>query len=368
MKRLVIIHNLPIDYYPPAFNLLKVAVDEGIEVTVITTKSQIGYDVSRHGDAKILYPVKERRGGNAFFNLIRQIYFVIYAFLVLIKIHPDVVLYYESSSAFAPYLYRKLRGKKVSICAHYHEYTRIEDYKLPGMRIQRIARNLEERYLLHKCQWVSHTNTYRLNAFRKDYPFLTNAQCHVLPNYPPSSWKVSTKRHNGTPIKCVLIGSLSIKGTFIREFTNWVLAQNGNVIVDLYSYNFHAEIIDFFQRINSTYVKLHSAGIPYHAIPSILTAYDVGLILYKPYSLNVVYCETNKFYEYLSCGLDVWFPSTMKLLNEMDKSVFAPNIQSFDVNSNRFPVVDEQPRIVENSQFDFFCEPVYANFLQSVGL
>ena len=368
MKRLVIIHNLPIDYYPPAFNLLKVAVDEGIEVTVISTRSQIGYDVSRHGAARILYPIKERRGGNSFVNLVLQIYFVIYAFGVLIKTHPDVVLYYESSSAFAPYLYKKLKGEKVSICAHYHEYTRIEDYKLPGMRIHRVARKLEEKYLLRRCTWVSQTNKYRLDFFRKDYPFLTDAQCHVLPNYPPCSWKVSIKRHKGGPIKCVLIGSLSLKATYIKDFANWILKQKGNVTVDFYSFNYHEEIKDFFKEINSPFFTLHSAGIPYHAIPTLLSGYDVGLMLYKPYSLNVIYCETNKFYEYLSCGLDVWFPATMKLLNEMDMSIFATDVQSFDVKSNKFPIVNVQPRTVDNSRFNFFCEPVYKYFFKHVGL
>ena len=368
MKHLVIIHNLPIDYYPPAFNLLEVVVEKNIDVTVVTTHPSIGHNLARPKGARILYPIIERRGGNQFINFIRQIYFVIYAFLVLVKTRPDVVLYYESSSAFAPYLYRKLRGKKVSICVHFHEYTRIEDYKLPGMRIQRVARKLEERYLLRNCQWVSHTNKYRLDLFRKDYPFLTDAQSHILPNYPPGSWKVSVKRHNGVPVKCVLIGSLSIKGTFIREFCNWVLSQNGNVTIDFYSYNFHPEIINFFKEIHSPYLTLHSDGIPYNAIPSILSNYDVGVLLYKPYSLNVIYCETNKFYEYLSCGLDVWFPVSMTLLNEMDKSIFAPDIQSFDVNANKFPNIDENSRLVDNSQFNYVCEPIYEKFLCAIGL
>lgn len=59
-------------------------------------------------------------------------------------------------------------------------------------------------------------------------------------------------------------------------------------------------------------VKYHSHGIEYDKIPETLNKYDVGVIFYKAYSENVVYCVSNKFYEYLSCGLDIWFSEAMK--------------------------------------------------------
>ena len=368
MKRLAIIHNLPMAYYPPAFNLMKVAADRSVDVTVVTTRAQRGHALEQNRRVRVYYPIRERRGGNSILNLLRQVYFVLYALLKLLWLRPDVVLYYESSSAFAPCLYRMLRGRKAVICAHYHEYVELREYNRPGMRLSRIAQQWEERYMLKNCLWVSQTNSFRMDFFRQDYPFLTDTQCHILPNYPPQSWKVVTKMHHGGAIKCVLIGSLSLQNLFLREFCHWVNSQKGKIYIDFYAFNFHSEIKKFFAELSSPYITLHPNGISYHAIPSLLAKYDVGLLLYKPYSINVNYCETNKLYEYLSCGLDVWYPTTMKLIHSMDKSQFAPQIEAFDVTTQHFPHLNTASRTVDNGSFDKFCEPVYHNFLSSIGL
>lgn len=355
-------------YYPPAFNLMRVATENDIGVTVVTTRAQIGHELERNRKAKIFYPIKEKRGGNPILNLFRQVYFVLYALLKLLQLRPDVVLYYESSSAFAPYLYRKLIGQRAVICAHYHEYVEINEYERIGMRLSKIARRWEERYLLKNCRWVSQTNSYRLNFFRQDCPFLTDGQCHVLPNYPPQSWKVNTKRHRGDVVKCVLIGSLSLKDTFLEDFCKWVMLQKGKVTVDFYSFNFHSEIIGYFDTLACPLFTLHKSGIPYHAIPSVLAGYDVGLLLYRAENSNYRYNETNKLYEYLSCGLDVWYPTTMKLIHDMDKSQFASRIESFNIGAQIFPQPDTAPRTVDNCGFNKFCEPEYLNFLSTLGL
>lgn len=368
MKKLTVIHNLPIDYYPPAFNLVKVAVEKGVDVTVVTTCPQIGFKVDMNKKVKVITPIKERRGGNSVIYLLKQIYFVLYALSVLIRLHPDVILYYETSSALAPYLYHKLCNRKTKICAHYHEYTPLNDFKLPGMRFQRLAQLIEKRWLLKCCSWISHTNKYRMSFFRKDYPFLTDAQCHVLPNYPPNSWKVDVKQHSLHTIRCVLIGSLSIKNTYLKEFCQWVTAQKGKVTADFYSFNFCFDIIDYFTSLDPSLFTLHAKGIPYHKIPFILSQYDVGLLLYKPYSLNVIYCETNKFYEYLSCGLDVWYPDTMTFLDEVASSKFAQRTQSFNVKTGKYPHIENAKRTVDNQDYHLFCEELYVNFMHDINL
>lgn len=368
MKKLAVIHNLPIDYYPPAFNLVKVAVENGVDVTVVTTCPQIGFKVDMNKKVKVITPIKERRGGNSVIYLLKQIYFVLYALSVLIRLRPDVILYYETSSALAPYLYHKLCNRKTKICAHYHEYTPLNDFKLPGMRFQRLAQLIEKRCLLKCCSWISHTNKYRMSFFKSDYPFLNNTQCHILPNYPPKSWKTDVKQHSGNVTRCVLIGSLSIKDTFLEEFCQWVIAQNGNVTVDFYSFNFHPEIIDFFSRVDSLLFTLHPNGIPYQSIPEVLSQYDIGLLLYKAANLNYKYNETNKFYEYLICGLDVWYPHTMTLLNEIASSKFAQRTQSFNVETGEYPHVENAERTVDNQDYNLFCEKLYVNFMHDINL
>ena len=42
-----------------------------------------------------------------------------------------------------------------------------------------------------------------------------------------------------------------------------------------------------------------------------LSNYDVGVILYKPLIDNFKYNAPNKLFEYLVCGLEVWFPGNL---------------------------------------------------------
>lgn len=47
--------------------------------------------------------------------------------------------------------------------------------------------------------------------------------------------------------------------------------------------------------------------VKYFDLPLILTNYDIGLVLYKGHIPNYVYNVPNKVYEYLICGLEVWY-------------------------------------------------------------
>lgn len=84
--------------------------------------------------------------------------------------------------------------------------------------------------------------------------------------------------------------------------------------------------------------------------------------------MNFKYNETNKFYEYLISGLDVWYPKEMTLLHEMDKSVFAPQIVEMDITQGLFPNVELSPREVDNSSYDRFSEGVYESFMQFLDM
>lgn len=82
--------------------------------------------------------------------------------------------------------------------------------------------------------------------------------------------------------------------------------------------------------------------------------------------MNFKYNETNKFYEYLICGLDVWYPKEMTLLHEMDKHVFAPQVVEMDITQRLFPHIELTPRKVDNSSFHKFSEKVYESFMQQI--
>ena len=97
---------------------------------------------------------------------------------------------------------------------------------------------------------------------------------------------------------------------YTKEFADWVIQQQGNVTWDIYSYD-AKNVKQFFTELNCDFIRL-KGGINYEELPAILAQYDVGIILYTGHIANYMYNAPNKLFEYLACGLDVWFPSIMK--------------------------------------------------------
>ena len=368
MNKLFVIHYYPIDYFPPAMNLVKTLQEKAATYVISTVKSNCLKEFVATS-ARIFRPIKENKKDSSMKVLLKYCYFSLFSLWQLILKKPDVILYYESISALPVYLYKRFIHKKVKVCIHYHEYMTPEEYNRPGMRLSKYNHKLEISYLYKSAYWISQTNQYRKDFFLKDYPLIPQTNCHVLPNYPPQQWHVKNKVITADGIlKCVYIGSLSLRDTYIKEFCEWVAEQKGKITFDVYSFNFHDDVKIMMEKIDSPYISFHEKGIVYSEIPNVLAKYDVGLLLYKANTLNVQYCETNKFYEYVVSGLDVWYTKEMTLIAEMDKSKFASNIQSFDVKAKRFPSIDTSLRVIDNSHFDKYCETVYVDFSKAVGI
>lgn len=361
MNKLFIIHYYPIDYFPPVMNLID-SLEENVDICVTTVRKSNSLAEYSCKKARIFHCLREDKKRNTFLILIQYALFNIYTLFKLIWYKPDVVLYYESISALSAYLYSRFVSHKVKLCIHYHEYMAFSEYDRPGMRLSKANHKLENSYLYQRATWISQTNEYRREFFMGDYPDVPKATCRLLPNYPPQKWLRKVKPHTNDVVKCVYIGSLSLKDTYVLEFCQWISRQQGKVLFDIYSFNFHQETLEAVKSLRSPYIHFFSKGVKYSEIPHLLDRYDVGVLLYKAHTMNVKYCETNKFYEYLVCGLDVWYPKEMTLLHEMDKSIFAPRIVEMDIAQEIFPCVDLSPRQLDNSSYDRFCEKVYESF------
>ena len=147
----------------------------------------------------------------------------------------------------------------------------------------------------------------------------------VLPNYPPEAWLQFLKHQKKVTavLRTVYVGSLSLKDTYIKEYCEWVMEQKGAVIFDIYAYNLHQDTIDYLVNLNSQYINFIKEGIEYDKMPLVLRNYDVGLILYKALSKNYEYNAPNKLFEYMACGLEIWFSDKMKGCYPY-KSLFSP--------------------------------------------
>ena len=60
--------------------------------------------------------------------------------------------------------------------------------------------------------------------------------------------------------------------------------------------------------------------------PLIISQYQIGLVLYKGHIPNYIYNAPNKLFEYLACGLDVWYPICMKGIDHIEERIL---IQKF---------------------------------------
>ena len=246
---------------------------------------------------------------------------------------PDAVVYVEPSSSFPVYLYSLLRpGLRVFI--HHHEYHSPDQFFRPGMRLIRWFHGLEKQRLFPRAMWVSHTNAKRLELFVADCPMVPESARRLLPNYPPASWHVGVNAAWAStegPFRFVYAGSLSLKDTFVGEFVAWLLSQpKGTVQFDVYAYNLDAETRGFLEGVQGEVIRFFPKGVDYDALPQVLRQYHAGVILYRAETLNYRYNETNKLFEYLICGLDVWYSNRMEGVKPHAREHVYPRVMECD--------------------------------------
>src|SRR5690606_11110964 len=162
---------------------------------------------------------------------------------------------------------------------------------------------------------------------------------YELPNYPPKKWlsASSGSKNISYPVKTVYIGTISLEYSYIKEYCEWVLGMDGNIIFDIYGYNYPRETLLYLESLNSPYINFYPEGVEYDGIPEILAEYDIGLILYKALTDNFKYNAPNKLFEYLACGLNVIYSDKMLGIDPYRSERVVPvdfeKIEKIDFNS-----------------------------------
>ena len=360
MKDIFIIQFTPIEHYPPIKNLLRELdiLDNEKKILVCSTTSTNNYASKFLWVFANLKKVSFGRSGPQLTSIMRNWYYFIFntsCLIYLIWHRPRKVMYFESLSAFPIYLYKQWINSKAEILVHYHEYISPHQYQ-SGMSLQRFFHHLEKT-VYHRFSWVSHTNQLRMDMFKQDiFPStITNPQ--IIPNYPPVKWKTLPKPTN-SPLRIVYVGSLSLTTMYVEAFANWVVGKQGEVVWDIYSYNYTAAAEKLIDALNCPWIRLCPA-VEYDQLPEILRKYDVGVILYTGHIPNYVYNAPNKLFEYLACGLDVWFPKVMVGSLQYVRDKMLPKVLAFEfdnlANINLITAMDRQYVISNNT---FFCEDV----------
>ena len=307
--QIVILHFQALEKYPPILNFIRDLEREEVEkVSVLSTRNANNWfkssiSIFRWGTI----------GSSKWIRYATYIIYNLFALCYLLIKRPSKVMYYETLSCWPVYCYKKIRSN-TKVFIHFHEYTSEEEKNRSSVYYKNLL--AKEVYLLQQAVWISHTNEDRMRLFRKDYPFLQSAQCHIFPNYPPADWsdraqQIREHRNNSDIIKLVYVGALGMHTTYIKELAEWIQEQHGKYSLDIYTDNIERVVKEFLQNLNCSYIHL-KAAIPYFYLPEVLAQYDIGVVLYKGHIPNYVYNVPNKVMEYLLCGLHVWFPKDLK--------------------------------------------------------
>jgi hypothetical protein len=332
--KIAILHQLPLEYYPPVTNAIRYfSSRDDVRVLVISTENEKG----RPAYVNDQVTLKRIRFGKRTDSILQRwrhsLRWHWQAANALGEFQPDVLLYFEPHSALAAAIYYRWYQGTARLFIHHHEYYTPSDYRQPGNRLTRINHFFECRSLLLRADWVSQTNPDRLCFFQADHPEFPAEKLHVLPNYPPQSWWAKTGQSGvlrsgcviqaeaGTPtgeaipvnrLKLVYVGSVSLHDTFIGPLVEWLLANPAcGLTLDVFAYNTDPATREFLRYANGEIVRFHEHGVDYDELPVLLRQFDIGVILYRCRTVNYQYNASNKLFEYLMCGLDVWYPPTM---------------------------------------------------------
>ena len=342
MNEVFILHFSPLELYPPVQKIYHNA--RNIQIVRLGASGQNLNIIKRYWSYFL-------------FNTVSLLY-------ILIK-RPRSILYYETISSYPAYLYKRFFNSKARIFIHFHEYSSPEDYN-NGMRLNRFFFNME-KWLYTRADWVSHTNDYRMQQFLKDIQPVKITYPHILPNYPPKSWSISSKKRVGFPVKAVYIGALSLTTMFLKEFTEWIISQKGNIELDIYSFNITTDSKKYLHSLQCKWIKL-MPGVAYSDLPGILKEYSLGIVLYRGHIPNYIYNAPNKLFEYGICGLDVWFPDLMKGSLPYTTSGTYPKVVAINFLKLQELQLHE---LIEHTDFDYkpvtiCCEDIYAPFIEKL--
>ena len=364
-RKLVIIHFLPLELYPPIMNLVDyIGKSDEFELSVISNRKgahkQVSVYVPSFTHVKIFRPSQDHK--NPLIRYINYFLFYSFAFIFLLFKRPTHILYFETLSSWPALLYKKLRGKKVALMAHYHEYTTPEEYS-KRMLLSKWMYKLELK-MYHLYSWISQTNPVRLAKFIADAKLeaMPKHVFHDMPNYPPLSWnkKQVGRSEAKAPVKLVYAGSLGYKNMYLKEVAEWLKKHQEAFTLDIYSHNLNEEARDFIENQSPPNIQ-YCGACDYQRLPDVFKKYDVGIVIYRPFSQNTIHAVSNKVFEYAACGLDVWFSTDMTFTFEFVKDQSYPKILPVDFgNLDSFDYEKALSR--EGLPFEaspYYCEHVY---------
>ena len=130
-----------------------------------------------------------------------------------------------------------------------------------------------------------------------------------------------------------------------------------------------SEVWDWLEKERFPNVSYDSSGYRYNDLPRILADFDVGLVIYKGNTTNFIYNVPNKMFEYLVCGLDVWFPKEMKGICNFFNRTPAPILKLDFTSLDKMIPLDSSTAISETfDRTSLTAEQAFAPLLGQLGM
>jgi hypothetical protein len=340
-----------------------------IELIVITTKKRKGNHLNTYQNANVRIRRPAKQSARSIERYLNYFWFYLSAFSLLLKYKPAIVWYFETLSSWPALIYKKLKKQRVSLMVHYHEYTESLLYE-QGMFLAKWFHK-KESGMYKNFSWISHTNPVRIELFKRD----NNLQnwdpslFHVIPNYPSEKW-LQPQRENlkeSKLKKLVFVGSLGYKNMYLQEVVDWLDCHKSDFTLDVYSYNIDPKAKEVLLNRSGSNIR-YCGGCDYQSLAEILKNYDIGLVIYKPFSQNTIHAVSNKVFEYLACGLDVWFSEDMTHTFEYQRLNAFPKV--LPVNFKNLQAFDYEKAIsregLSYQPSTFFYENIYPEIVQHI--
>lgn len=308
--------------------------DPEYQVHAFTTRSDGSASAYEHSRVTITRTAFPTAAQPALIRLLSFTLFPLAVFLRLLWWRPQVLLYFEPHSALPAWLYCTLH-RKCRLFIHYHEYREPHEYQRRGMRLIAWYHLLERKFLFRRAEWISHTNSDRVRMFLDDNPAVDPRKMRVMANRPPQEWFTGQRQtwpsDATSPLKLVYVGAVSLHDTFVEAFIRWVSEFTDRPVeFDIYTNNTDSKTDTWLQSLKIPNLRYFRRGIDYWQLPVLLHRYHVGLILYRGNTPNYIFNAPNKLFEYLACGLDVWYPKQMLGIRPFAQTEFSPRVVELD--------------------------------------
>jgi glycosyltransferase involved in cell wall biosynthesis len=301
-KRVLLLSYSWLVHDPPLLNLAALLAERGHSVRAIGIGRPTDLENEEPAQNVRISRVRYSKLSSVASKLTLAVRYTVCAAIEVLRKAPDVCVAFNWNSYLVAVVARLVRGS--TLVYYQTEYNGRTAGELSRLSIQaRIAVGVE-RHLVRYATVLFASEPHRAELMKRDYelPYLPQAVYNC-----PRRSVAAVEPDAGTGlVKMVYFGHIGPK-TCIPEVIEAAEQSSRDVILDLWGPIDSRYEDDFRATLASDRTRrCHYRGAaPYGEARAILGGYDVGLVFYRPDSVNQIYCSPAKLFEYLSTGLAI---------------------------------------------------------------